>query len=131
MTCTRAVLYIEDNANNVRLVERLLRPFAEVTLRVAATASEGVQAALHDRPVLILLDNRLPDATGSDVLRELAGSPDTVNIPVIILSGDSDARTAAELLAQGASAFLTKPFDIHQFTTLIAGYLSRSDTADS
>ena len=67
-----AMLYIEDNENNILLVERLLRRRPRIELHVAMNGRDGVRAAMDKRPGLILLDNRLPDATGAEILRELA-----------------------------------------------------------
>ncbi len=97
------MLYIEDHAVCRRLVEQMLvmlRPHIE--LHVATNARDGVKAAIDERPALILLDNHLPDATGREVLRQLASSQATAAIPVIVISGDS-AKTGDELLAIGAS----------------------------
>jgi CheY-like chemotaxis protein len=117
------VLYIEDDANNIRLVERLLTRRPQAELQVATNARDGIKAAIEKQPALILLDNRLPDATGGDVLRQLASSEATAGIPVVILSGDSGRATVDELLAIGASDFLAKPFDIHQLMTIVDRYL--------
>ncbi len=46
-------------------------------------------AAIDIRPDLILLDNRLPDGTGREVLVRLKSSATTAGIPVVIVSGDS------------------------------------------
>ncbi len=120
---THSVLYIEDNADNIRLVERILKRRPQTELRVAANGRDGVQAAIGKPPDLILLDNRLPDATGSEVLRQLASTAATAGIPVVILSGDSGGQTGDELRTIGAAEFLDKPFDIHQFMTMIDRYL--------
>ncbi len=119
----QTVLYIEDNPDNIRLVERLIMRRPEADLRVATSASDGVKAAADEQPALILLDNHLPDATGGEVLRKLASSEATARIPVIIISGDSGGGTVDELLASGASDFLAKPFDIHQFMAIVDRYL--------
>jgi CheY-like chemotaxis protein len=116
------VLYIEDSPDNVHLVQRLLARRPRARLEVARTARDGLAAAA-ERPALILLDNRLPDATGRDVLRQLAASEATAGIPVIIISGDSGQATADELIASGAAEFLPKPFNIHQFLAAIDRYL--------
>ena len=117
------VLYIEDNADNIRLVERVLRRRPQTELRVATNASDGVQAAAGEQPDLILLDNRLPDATGGDVLRQLASAETTAGIPVVIVSGDSGKAIISEFLAIGAADFLEKPFNIHQLMAIIDRYL--------
>lgn len=119
----RTVLYIEDSADNIRLVERLMKRVRDADLRVAMTGHDGVRAAAEVNPALILLDNRLPDATGGEVLRQLAASPATASIPVIIVSGDSGGETASELRALGAVDFLTKPYDIHEFVATVSRYL--------
>jgi CheY-like chemotaxis protein len=80
-------------------------------------------AAIEGQPALILLDNRLPDAMGDDVLRQLAADQSTARIPVIVVSGDSARETASELRALGAVDFLAKPFDIHQFLSTVGHYL--------
>lgn len=117
-----AVLYIEDNPDNIHLVERLVNRHTQAGLHVATNARDGIKAAIDLRPALILLDNRLPDATGREVLSQLKSSAATAGIPVVIVSGDS-AGTAGELLALGAADFLAKPFDIHQFMAIIDRYL--------
>jgi CheY-like chemotaxis protein len=66
------ILYIEDNASNVRLVERLLkhrRP--AITLLHASDGAIGIDMALAHRPDLIFLDLHLPDTPGDEVLRRL------------------------------------------------------------
>ena len=119
------VLYIDDNQNNILLVQRLCeRRCPDVQLHTAVTGRDGIRAAIDDQPTLILLDNRLPDTTGEEILRHLAATPATATIPVVILSGDSGQLTVNELLAAGAADFLAKPFDIHQLLAMIGRYLN-------
>jgi CheY-like chemotaxis protein len=118
------VLYIDDNEDNILLVQRLLkRSRPDIQLHTASTGRDGVRAAIDIKPTLILLDNRLPDTSGEQVLRQLAANPATATVPVIILSGDSGRVVVHELLAAGAADFLAKPFDIHQFLATIGRYL--------
>ena len=116
-----AVLYIEDNDLSVSLVEALLRRRPRVELLVATNGRDGVQTAIDKVPGLILLDNRLPDATGGEVLRKLGSAPATAAIPVVVLSSDSGA-VIAQLLANGAAEAVLKPFDIHDFMAMIDRY---------
>ena len=118
------VLYIDDNQDNILLVQRLFkRRCPDVQLHTAMTGRDGIRAAIDDQPALILLDNRLPDTNGEQVLRQLAATPATAAIPVVILSGDSDPVTVDELLAAGAADYLVKPFDIHRLMAIIGRYL--------
>ena len=122
-TATR-VLYIDDNQDNIFLLRRLFRRSCpEIALYTAMTGGEGVQAAIDERPALILLDNRLPDTNGEQVLRELATIPATAAIPVVILSADSSPVIIKELIAAGAADFLAKPFDGPQLLAILGRYL--------
>ncbi len=117
------VLYIDDSDDNLVLVERMLRRRQDVRLRVARTGRNGVEAALGDPPSLILLDNRLPDTNGLQVLLQLAASPATAAVPVIMLSGDSGQAMVNDLLAAGAADFLGKPFAMTDLLAMVARYL--------
>jgi CheY-like chemotaxis protein len=117
------VLYIDDNQDNIFLLQRMFkhrRP--DIQLHSAMTGRDGIKAAVDGQPALILLDNRLPDANGVQVLLQLAAAPATAAIPVVILSGDSNPVTVNELLAAGAADFLVKPFDIDQLLAIIGRY---------
>jgi CheY-like chemotaxis protein len=119
---SHAMLYIEDNEDNIALVEALLKRRPHIELHVAMNGRDGVQAAIVKQPGLILLDNRFPGATGGEILRELTSTPATARIPVVVLSSDS-GQIIDELLASGAAESVPKPFDIHQFMAIIDRYL--------
>jgi CheY-like chemotaxis protein len=88
------MLYIEDDDNNISLMKALLKRRPQIELLVATNGRDGIRAAIDSQPALILLDNRLPDATGSEILAELAAAPATAAIPVVILSSDADELIA-------------------------------------
>ena len=118
----RVMLYIEDDDNNIGLVQALLKRRPQIELQAAMNGRDGIQAAIDKQPGLILLDNRLPDATGNEILRELASASATAEIPVVILSSDAD-EFINQLIDNGAAEAVSKPFDIHQFIAMIDRYL--------
>jgi len=120
---THSALYIEDNASSIRLIQILLRRRPDIELRVARTGRDGVKSAVDEPPELIILDNRLPDARGGDVLRALSGEPAVDGIPIVILSGDADTQVARDMLDSGAAEYIAKPFDIHYFLRVIDRYI--------
>jgi PAS domain S-box-containing protein len=113
------VLYIEDNLSNLRLVERIAARRPYVRIVPAMQGRLGLELAREHRPDLILLDRHLPDMEGDEVLRLLLGNPVTAGIPVVILSADASPNRVQALLGQGARAYLTKPFDVSEFLTLL------------
>lgn len=71
------------------------------------------------RPDVVLLDLQLPGADGRTLLRELKADRTLTAIPVVVLSADASPGRAKELLAAGAHAYLTKPFDVGEFLALV------------
>ena len=89
------------------------RALAQAGYRVtcATDGEEALRMVLDSPPDLILLDMILPKITGLDVLRILKGDPNTKKIPVIVLSGLSQANRQ-RLVEEGAAAFLEKSQNI-------------------
>jgi signal transduction histidine kinase/CheY-like chemotaxis protein len=106
------VVYVEDNLENLKLVERVLEQRNDIEIIAAMQGGLGLELVREHMPKLVLLDLHLPDTTGDKVLQQLRSDPDTAGIPVIILSADATPGQATRLLALGARAFLTKPLDI-------------------
>jgi signal transduction histidine kinase/CheY-like chemotaxis protein/CHASE3 domain sensor protein len=121
------VLYIEDNASNLNLVERILSHCPGVILISAMQGQLGLDlAALHD-PDWILLDVHLPDMPGDEVLRRLQRNSRTRQIPVTVLSADATAGQISRLLDAGARDYLTKPLDVRNFLNLLESTLPKSE----
>jgi signal transduction histidine kinase/ActR/RegA family two-component response regulator len=114
------VLYIEDNLPNVRLVERILARRTDIEVVPAMQGRLGLALAHEHRPALILLDLHLPDLEGGEILRQLRRDPATASTPVVILSADATAGQVERLLAEGATAYLTKPLDVKQLLAIVA-----------
>jgi signal transduction histidine kinase/CheY-like chemotaxis protein len=121
------VLYVEDNLTSLRVVERIFGRRGE-TLQVALQGGMALDLAREHHPRLILLDLHLPDMSGEEALRQLQADPATADIPVVILSADVSRGAVDRLLANGASAFLSKPINISELLVLLDNGVS--DVAD-
>ncbi len=122
------VLYIEDNAANTLLLERLLAHRPGLRLRSAVFGRLGLELAKQLRPDLIALDLHLPDIAGETVLNMLRSDPRTNDIPVVILSADATRRQIDHLLSIGATAYLTKPLDVTHLLKIIDQCVGPSPT---
>ena len=109
------VLYIEDNPVNVLIIEQLLSRWPQVTLAQADDGATGIALAQRLQPDLILLDMRLPDMSGLDVLQRLKAGP-VRSSPVVALSASAMPDEVAAARAAGAIDYWTKPFDFDRFT---------------
>jgi protein-histidine pros-kinase len=106
------LLYIEDNAPNVRVVEHLLKLRPQWRLVHAATGSLGIELAEAHQPDLVILDLHLPDLTGHQVLHAIRAREAIRHTPVVVLTADASAGLAHRLRDAGATGYLTKPLDI-------------------
>jgi CheY-like chemotaxis protein/anti-sigma regulatory factor (Ser/Thr protein kinase) len=109
------ILYIEDNPVNVMLVEELVATRPALRLVCETTGEAGVRRAIELMPDLVLVDMRLPDFDGLEVLRRLRGEPATAAIPCIALSADAMPAHVAQALEAGFAAYWTKPLDVGMF----------------
>jgi PAS domain S-box-containing protein len=109
------LLYIEDNAVNVLLVEELVRSLSGLQITSEATGTEGVARAASLRPDLILIDMQLPDFDGFEVLRRLRAEPLTAAIPCIALSANAMPEDIASAMVAGFDDYWTKPIRFKPF----------------
>ncbi len=123
----RTVLYVEDMVENLRLVEQVLKQRPSTTLIPAMLAGVALDLARQHRPDLILLDLRLPDMPGEDVMHQLRMDPATAGIPIVILSANASQQHIDQLLASGADAYLTKPIRVRELLHTLDGILGQPE----
>lgn len=113
------ILLVEDNAANVRLVEKIFANRPNYRIIVAMQGSIAIDLAREHRPDLILLDLNLPDMEGLDVLKTLRDLPETNTIPIAVVSADATPSQITRLLASGAFEYLTKPLNVAAFLKVV------------
>ena len=125
-----AILYVEDNPVDLRLVEALLRPVPTVRLYTARNGQEGMRLAREQRPDIILMDIFLPGFNGFEVLARLKADERTRAIPVLAISASALPADMARGHAAGFHKWLTKPLDIGELLTTLA-FLARNCRPDA
>jgi len=102
------ILVVDDERNIRTLCSRVLAG-DQLEVHGVGTGKEGLQTADEVSPDLVLLDLRLPDMDGLEVLRSLKGRhPETA---VIIITGFGQIQSAVEAMKAGATDYLEKPFE--------------------
>jgi CheY-like chemotaxis protein len=103
------VLVVDDHAEGREVCARLL---AQEGFRVATAINglDGLVKALSLGPDVIVMDLAMPDLDGLDCTRQLAASPLTREIPVIVLTAHATPEAKAKALAAGCRGFVAKPF---------------------
>ena len=106
---TNTVLVVDDEPD-LRLLVRMTLEGAGYRVEEASTAEEALLRVQETRPGLILLDIRLPDGEGFDVLRVLRATKDFAMIPVVMMSAHSSPPTLQKAEVIGSHDYLVKPF---------------------
>lgn len=121
---TRNVLYIEDNADNMVLVQRALESRGYHLLK-AMKGLDGVATAEQEQVDLILLDINLPDIDGYEVARRLRSSAkhELARIPIIAVTANALKGDAQKALDAGCDVYMSKPINIRELWARVAGFL--------
>ncbi|TWT40465.1 Response regulator ArlR [Phycisphaerae bacterium RAS1] len=118
----KRILLVDDDRDIARGVAIRLRAEGfDVT--VTYDGEEGLSAALEAAPDAIVLDMRMPVVDGLTVLRKLREHPETIDIPVVVLSASVVEKGRVEALNLGARYFLEKPFDAPRLIDAIRAVL--------
>lgn len=104
------VLIADDSRFQVQMLTSWLTPRGFEIL-AAYDAMQAWTAALRLSPDAILLDINMPAGTGLEVLKRMRLSAKTQNIPVIVITGESNPGCEATFEALGISKFLQKPVE--------------------
>ena len=104
------VLVVDDNPDLTEMLQfELEREFKVLT---AGDGNEALKVLEKERPSLIITDLMMPGMDGIELCRRLKSNPDTVAIPVIILTAKHDLGIKIEGLTVGADDYITKPFNL-------------------
>ncbi len=106
------ILIVDDQAGNVRLLERMLHEAGYRNLVSTTDPRDVADLFTAFQPDLVLLDLRMPYIDGFGVMALLATMvPEGGFLPILVLTADITPETRRRALASGAYDFITKPFD--------------------
>ncbi len=113
----KTVLYIEDNASSVRLMNKLFQHIANLNLEVADEPLLGVYKARTLQPDLILLDLEIENAEGYKII-EILNSDESINtIPKLAFTANTSSQETQRYEQLGINTLLSKPINIGQLIT--------------
>jgi putative two-component system response regulator len=112
MKGSQTVLIVDDLEPNRKMIDTFLTPLGLTTFE-ASNGVEALEVVGEKKPDLILLDLNMPELDGFEVCRRLKADPETKMIPIVVITGFSDADNHLRALEVGADDFLAKPFNLH------------------
>ena len=126
----KKVLIVDDEPSVGELLRDFFARFQHGHQYEISTALDGAEALmlLLRQPFdLVLLDIHMPRLSGLALLKEMRGL--RIKVPVLMLTGNQDAKVAADAITAGVLAYVPKPFDLPQLEHLVALALPRRQRA--
>jgi two-component system, NtrC family, response regulator HydG len=118
------ILIIEDDATFAQIIEGFLSK-NNYTLEIAADLNQAFKLVEKQEYKLLLIDYRLPDGTGLDLLKYVRDKGQQV--PIIIMTSFNDVRTAVKSIQLGAFDYITKPINPDELLMVIKGLLEKKE----
>ena len=108
MSCI--VLIVDDAEQCAETLEVALFGLPGVDVMAAASAEAALRMMVEQRICAFITDLHLPRMSGYDLIRRVREQPGYSQVPILVISGDSDPGTPDRIRALGANAFFPKPY---------------------
>ena len=107
----RQVLLVDDEPDVLLITAIILKKF-NCNVMTATNGCSAVDLAIKNLPGVILLDLKLPDISGYEVIKRLKADQTTSHIPVILITAHVSNEVPERVMSLGACDYLFKPFEI-------------------
>ena len=111
---SKVVLVVEDNKSSMKLFHALLDAYGYNVLQ-ATNGMDGWQMAREHRPNVIIMDIRLPDISGLELIKRLKEDETLKLIPVIVVTASAMKGDQEKFLDGGCDGYISKPISITKF----------------
>ena len=126
----KKILIVEDDQKIALALTVRLKAHSYTTW-IAGDGIAAIEAAVRNRPDLILLDIALPAGNGFTLVERFHELPETRETPIILTTASQDPELRKKALALGTSGLLRKPFDAEELANMLQKVFGRSDRIDS
>jgi phosphate regulon transcriptional regulator PhoB len=118
------ILIVDDEKDIVNLIAYNLEKEG-FSIAKSYDGESALQSIRTKKPDLIILDLMLPKMNGLDVCKSVRRDPETVGLPIIMLTAKSDEVDKVTGLEVGADDYVTKPFSVKELTARVRSILRR------
>jgi CheY-like chemotaxis protein len=118
-----SILVVEDNADNLALIDYLLRAYGYEPL-LARNGPDGIRIATETVPDVILLDIRMPDVDGYEVAARIRKTPSLMQTRIVAVTASAMVGDRERIAAAGFDGYIQKPIDPETFMDTLRPFLS-------
>jgi len=126
----KKVLVIDDIDDDIRIIEKGLKPFDYEVLK-AKSGEEGLRIAKVEQPDVILLDIMMPGIDGYKVCEELRADYATRDIPILFVSAKVETSDIIEGFQRGGDDYITKPFSLQELAARVNAAMRIKERQDN
>jgi DNA-binding response OmpR family regulator len=119
------ILVVEDERDIALLVKHTLERSGGARVDLVASGDVAVRTATEQPPDLVVLDLNLPILSGDEVCRILRSRPETMTVPIIMLTARTSENERVAGLDMGADDYVTKPFSLRELSARVRAVLRR------
>ena len=105
------ILIVDDNEDNRYTLRLLLESDGYERVIDASGGKEAIALLEREKFSLVLLDLMMPDLNGDEVLKIIKANPESRDLPVVMISADTDTEKVSKCIELGADDYLAKPFN--------------------
>ncbi len=119
----KKILVVDDNQLNLKVAEKVLSPY-KLDVTLASSGDEAIEKIIKNRRYdLILLDDMMPNKTGTETLKELKQHLTDFDIPTIALTANAIAGMKEKYLNEGFDDYLAKPIEKDELQRVLYKFL--------
>jgi len=119
----KTILLVEDDATNRKLVRVVLGDKKRYRILEATSVAEALAQLSNEKPDLLLLDIRLSDGSGLDVIGAFRADPAFDDVPAVAITAQAMKNDEARFLAAGFDGYMSKPVDTRRLPEVVERFI--------
>jgi putative two-component system response regulator len=119
-----SVLIVDDSRSSLLLLKRAVRRFSDQEIETFVNPLEGLARSRQVNFDIVLVDYTMPEMNGVDFIGRLRGQPGYENVPVVMITSETERKIRLAALKAGATDFLNKPFDPMELKARVSNLLA-------
>ena len=124
------IMLVDDSTSTLMVVQAYLEDAGYKDFVATSNSTQALDMVRDENPDLLLLDLRMPEVSGFDILKALRQGDETRHLPVIVLTSSDDSETKLSALRLGATDFLSKPVDPSELVLRVRNSLAAKSYQD-